>query len=406
MGLRESAVPETKAPGGPEEPEIAGFVAPGFEGVREAFATNFRDEGELGAAFAATVGGQRVVDVWGGMASLRTHTSWRDQTLEVIFSGTKGLVALCLLMLVDRGAVELEERVATYWPEFARAGKEDVRVVDLAAHRARLPGIRPRVSQEEILDGVRMAALLAEQPQEADPRAIDAYHPLTYGWLCGEVIRRVDGRTVGEFFADEVARPLDLDVWIGLEPRLESRVAELQYATNWGQTAQADPMSFENDELLDRVWNNPLLFPVGEIPWNNAAYHAAEIPGAGAIGTARSLARLYGCLALGGSLDGVRLISEETLAVGRRLVSRRWEPLVDEPLALGVGFQLQTEWRRYGPPADAFGHGGAGGSMHCAWPSLGVGLSYVMNVMRDDEHVDPRSARLLSALHDAVQSKS
>jgi CubicO group peptidase (beta-lactamase class C family) len=245
-----------------------------------------------------------------------------------------------------------------------------------------------------------MAALLAAQPQEADPRAAFAYHALTYGWLCGELVRRVDGRSVGRFFADEVAAPLRLEAWIGLPAAVEARVAQLELAPNWGESAAMDPAQAD-DAMLQAIWGNPPLFE-DELPWNTRAFRAAELPGANGIGAARSIARLYGCLARGGELDGVRLLSEATLALGRQEASRGYEPFVEKDMAFGVGFALQTPAAELGPPPDAFGHGGAGGSMHGAWPRERAGFSYVMNRLRDDEDTDPRADALLAALHAAV----
>jgi CubicO group peptidase (beta-lactamase class C family) len=373
---------------------VSGHVAPGFEAVHEAFAGIL----DLGAAFAVTVGGETVVDLWGGVADDRTGRPWQADTLQVIFSGTKGLVALCLLMLADRGQVDLEAPVARYWPEFGAQGKGGIRVLDVASHQAALPALQAPVEEDEILDDRRMAAVIAAQPVESDPRAPFTYHPLTYGWLCGELIRRVDGRSVGRFFAEEVREPLQLDIWIGLPAELEPRVSRLAQAPEWGQ--RREPSG--GDDLLDRVQNNPPVFAAGSIPWNAAAWHRAEIPGAGGIATERSLARLYGCLAVGGELDGIRLLSAETLAGSREVLCRRWDPLADHAQTFGVGFELQTAAAPLGPEADAFGHRGAGGSVHCAWPSLGAGMSYAMNLMRDDHDVDPRARALLEAAHRAL----
>jgi CubicO group peptidase (beta-lactamase class C family) len=383
----------------PDEVLVDGHVADGFEAVREAFADNLRHRGELGAAFAVTCGGEAVVDLWGGSADGDGARPWRQDTLQVIFSGTKGLVALCLLILVDRGALDMQAPVSRYWPEFGASGKRGIRVLDVASHRARLPGIHSALEPDEILDDRRMAALLAAQPAETDPRAASAYHPLTYGWLCGELIRRVDGRSVGRFFAEEVAEPLGLEIFIGLPPDLEPRVSQLAYAPDWGSADGWDPEEIDRDELLSRVLNNPPLFPPGRIPWNAAAWHRSEIPGAGGIATARSLARLYGSLALGGELDGVRLLSAGTLERGRRALSRRWDPLARTHQAFAFGFEVQTSLSPLGPAPDAFGHRGAGGSVHCAWPSLGAGISYAMNLMRDAADVDLRGKALLDAAH-------
>jgi CubicO group peptidase (beta-lactamase class C family) len=383
--------------GGPDGAALVhGDVAPGYEPVSEQFEKNFTARGEVGAAFAAMRDGQMVADLWGGVADQTTGRPWERDTLQLIFSGTKGLVALCLLMLVDRGQLDPEAPVCRYWPEFAEHGKGNVRVAELASHRARLPAVRTPLSESDLTDNERMAALLAAQPQEADPRAAFIYHALTYGWLCGELVRRIDGRAVGRFFAEEVAEPLGLELWIGLPQDLEGRVSKLHYGEGWGVTRNPyDP----DDALLVSVWENPPLFPPGKLPWNTRAFHAAEIPGAGAIGTARAVARLYGCLARGGELDGVRLLREETLRRGRACLSKGRDPATGDPLAFGFGFQLQTDDHVYGPPADAFGHTGAGGSVHAAWPSQRMGVSYCMNEMRDAVVPDPRAQALVRAVY-------
>ncbi|ORA39246.1 serine hydrolase domain-containing protein [Mycobacterium aquaticum] len=383
---------------------IHGHVDPGFENVRAAFAANFERGTETGAAYAVTINGRLAVDLWGGLADPATGRRWGPDTTQVIFSGTKALVAVCLLMLVDRGLLDLESPVAHYWPEFAANGKERISVSDLASHQARLPGLRANVTHDDLVDGAKMANLLAAQPCDRDPRARHTYHPLTYGWLCGELIRRVDGRTVGRFFADEVARPLGLRLWIGLpDDQLES-VARLSYASTWGsRLSTVGDGSRKTDRLQDRVWNNPPLFPADEIPANRTSWHRAEIPGIGAIGTARSIARLYGCLANSGQLDGIRLLTAKTLHEGLRLRSRRQDPLINELMAFGIGFRLATESREFGPALGAFGHPGAGGSTSCAWPSHRAGLSYATNTLRDDQPNDARAHALIAATHHALE---
>ena len=372
-----------------------GFVTPGFEAVAEEFARNFSQRGELGAAFAVVLDGELVVDLWGGLADRREQRPWRQDTLQLIFSGTKGLVAICLLMLIDRGELDLDAPVARYWPEFSAAGKSDVTVRQVVSHTARLPGLTATVSSDDLADDVRMARLLAGQVQFEDPRAARTYHALTYGWLCGEVLRRIDGRSIGRFFAEEVAAPLGLDLFIGLPVRFESRVSRLELADTWGASPVFRSGLGDRDDLRRAVWANPLIWSGDAFAWNDRRYHAAEIPGANAIGTARSIATLYG------NLD--RLVSPDVLRLGRTELECRHEPLLDEPQSFGVGVELQTQVRALGPPADAFGHTGAGGSVHGAWPTHRVGFSYAMNLMRDDQREgDVRPKALLGALHACV----
>lgn len=386
------------------EPATDGFVAAGFQEVHDEFRRNFTDRGEVGASFAVMVDGEVVADLWGGLADRHTERPWRADTLQLIFSGTKGIVAICILMLMDRGAIDPEAPVVRYWPAFATGGKQGVLVKEVLSHQARLPGLRCQVKEADIVDAEAMAALLASQALEPDPRAQDAYHPLTYGWLCGELIRRVDGRSVGRFIDEEIAAPLGLELWLGLPDAREERVSALSYGQDWGAKLHTEA-DYAADPLLARVWNNPQLFPADHIPWNTKLFHASEIPGAGCIGTARSLARLYGCLARGGELDGVRLVSEAAIRHGRQCLARRRDSLLDEPAAYGLGFELQTELLRFGTPPAAFGHSGAGGSIHGAWPHERVGYSYCMNEMRDHEPVDARPKALLGALHNALRRR-
>jgi CubicO group peptidase (beta-lactamase class C family) len=383
--------------------DVGGRVEPGFERVAEAFAENFAERGDLGAAFAATLDGRPVLDLWGGIADGASGRAWQQDTTQLIFSGTKGLTALCVAMLIDRGQLKLDDPVCLHWPEFAAEGKEAITVAEIVSHRGRLPGLRTPVNKQDILDPQKMAALLAGQAPESDPRAELIYHAITYGWLCGELVRRVDGRSIGRFFAEEVARPLELEVWIGLPAELEPRVAVLQYGRQWGQSPTGLPDPFPGDELWASIWLNPSLFSSAPtMLWNLPALHATEMPGANAIGTARSLARLYGALACGGEIDGVRIVSQEALALASTQLSGGKDSFTEELMAFGVGFMLQTADAPFGPAKVAFGHNGAGGSVHGAWPTERVGFSYAMNEMRDDPAGDERVSALLSALHECV----
>jgi CubicO group peptidase (beta-lactamase class C family) len=372
-----------------------GYVAPGYEPVREAFERNFAERGELGAAFAAFRGGEPVVDLWGGLADRASARPWREDTLQLIYSGTKGLVALCVLMLIDRGKLRLDDPVNRHWPEF---GKPEILVRHIVSHTARLPGIDTPITVADLIDDRRMAEILAAQAPNPDPRAALCYHALTYGWLCGELVRRIDGRSIGTFFAEEVAGPLGIEFWIGLPEAHEARVTTLELAPDWGLKAPRGPEDFARDALLKSVWGNPPIFDRAAFFWNDRALHAAEMPGANGIGTARAVAKVYGCLATGGA----PLLSEDALQLGRTVLADGWDALHQDHRRVGVGFNLQTETMNYGPAEDAFGHGGAGGSNHGAWPGLGVGWSYAMNLMRDGERPDPRPQALLEALHAAA----
>lgn len=377
---------------------ISGYVVPGYEGVRAAFEENFALRGELGAAFAVFRGSEPVVDLWGGLADRASGRPWAEDTLQLFYSGTKGMVAICLLMLIERGKLRLDDPVCRHWPEF---GKPEILVRDIVSHTARLSGVDTPVTVEDLIDDRRMAGILAGQARSTDPRTAISYHALTYGWLCGELIRRIDGRSVGRFFAEEVAGPLGAEVWIGLPEAEEARVTTLELAPEWGQASASPEDAFEADPLLKSVWGNPVLFDRQSLFWNERRVHAAEIPGASGIGTMRGVARIYGCLAAGGA----PLLREETVRLGRTMLSSGYDALNDLHWRFGVGFQLPSESIYFGPSGpegDGFGHGGAGGSHHGAWPSLGIGYSYAMNQMRDSARPDPRAEALLEALHAAA----
>jgi len=377
---------------------IHGHVAPGYEVVQDAFAANFAVHDELGAAFAAYVDGAPVVDLWGGTAVASDGRAWTRETLQLIFSGTKGLVASAILLLVDRGLLELDAPVARYWPEFGAAGKSRITVGDALSHQAGLPSIAEPVTYDDVLDDRAMAERLARQAPLWPGQQRVAYHSLTYGWLAGEIVRRVAGVSVGRLFADEIARPLELDAWIGLPEREEPRVSTIElhasFRSFWDEAMRS--------EELARISGNPFLF-AEPLFWNRPAAHRAEIPGAGGIASARAVAALYGCLACGGELAGTRLLSRQAIAAGVAERVRGVDPFRDERLAFGSGFQLQTRDALLGPVLDAFGHGGAGGSMHGAWPGKRTGFSYTMNQMRD-ETTDERARLLLASLYTAVTS--
>lgn len=375
-----------------------GIVAPGFEAVAEEFARNFTVRGDVGAAFAATHNGKLVVDVWGGEAA--PGRPWEPDTLQIIYSGTKGLMAACVLKLVERGQLDLNSPMSQYWPEFAAADKGRVLVRHVVSHSAGLPGIRAPLMAADYTDFERMEALLAAQPLAQDPNAFHCYHPVTIGWLLGAIVRRIDGRTIGQFFADEIAAPLQLRAFIGLPEAEEHRVGQIQLGQGMLPFEESFAEEQRRDPTFVSAWGNPPLFPA-ELPWNTRAYHAAEIAGAGGIADARSMARYYGCMALGGSLNGVEILKPETVALGRAEQSRFMDPYIAEAMAFGVCWALQTPQGRFGPAPDAFGHSGAGGSIHGGWPTEGVGFSYVMNEMRVDP-TDARSRHVLKRLYEIV----
>src|SRR5437868_1145189 len=206
---------------------IEGLVEPGFEGVRDAFARNFADNEELGAGFCLHIEGRKVVDIWGGIADPETSRPYDDRTLQLVFSSTKGATAICGNLLVQRGLLDLDAPVTDYWPEFKQNGKDSIPVRWLFCHKSGLPTVDERLPLEKVLEWDPIVNALERQEPLWEPGSAHGYHAITYGWLLGELIRRVDGRSLRDFFADEVAQPLGLEFWIGLPESEEPRVAPL-----------------------------------------------------------------------------------------------------------------------------------------------------------------------------------
>lgn len=341
--------------------------------VAEAFERNFTEYGELGAAFAAYHRGELVVDLCGGTADPDTGRPWDRDTIHLMFSGTKGLTAACILLLVQWELISLDDPLSRYWPEFGAKGKEMVTVAEVLSHQARLPWVE--AGYADLLDHEAMAAHLAAQAPATDARAGFVYHPMTWGWLLDELMRRVDGRTVGQFFADEFATPLGLEVWIGLPEELHWRVAT---------------MVAPDGVLVDGPWTelnrpNPLWIPGAEKIWNSAEYRSAGLAAVGGYATARGMAKFYSSL-----LDPEGVLTPKTVELGRREIRRNGE------MRYGAGFELQTGDGRMGDEPDAFGHAGAGGSRHGAWPGRETTFSYLMNQVRVGP--DARPVNLLEAL--------
>lgn len=347
---------------------VCGTVAAGFEPVAEAFAATL-DGAAGGAALAAVVDGEAVVDLWGG--------DFVEDTLVLVFSGTKGVVASALLLLRERGQLDLDDPVARYWPEFGAAGKDGILVRHVLAHTAGVPGLQPPFAAEELLDQAALTERLAAEPAFWPPGTRLAYHGHTFGVICGELIRRIDGRGPGRFVADELAGPLGLEFWIGLPAELEPRVARLVAAPGYGFTYSGG----QPPPLLDAIYGS------GTLDFNDPRVHRAEIPSANGIGSARSIARLFGSALLQDA--PIEELSRGTCAVTGRAY------------AFAQGFELSTELGRLGPARDAFGHTGSGGSTHGAWPSLRTGFSYAPSELRS-EMGDERGPELLRTLHACV----
>jgi CubicO group peptidase (beta-lactamase class C family) len=292
--------------------EIQGRCDARFERVREAFAREFAAGNEIGAAVCVTLEGEAVVDLWGGHQDPERTQPWQHDTLANVYSATKGITAIALHRLVDEGCVDLDAPVARYWPEFARAGKEDIPLRHLLSHEAGLAAVRRPLPPGSIYDWDAMVEALSEETPWWEPGTAHGYHALTFGWLVGEVIRRVRGRSVGAVVRDEIAHPLGVEFEIGFGPDLDGRVAPViagpVHAPDDGSAFDfVAAMAADSEGLLARVFGNP--GPLDADTVNSRLWRAAEIPAANGHTNAHSLARIFAALANGGAVDGVRLLS-------------------------------------------------------------------------------------------------
>ncbi|WEK62215.1 MAG: serine hydrolase [Candidatus Microbacterium colombiense] len=384
-----------------------GTVAPGFERIRDEFEAGFAEKPDMGAALSILHHGQPVVDLWGGIADERSRAAWSGETISVIFSCTKGLVSILAARLVQEGLLDYEAPVVTYWPEFAAAGKEDVRVKHLLSHRSGLSAPRSPLTVEQIVDWDEVVRQLEAQAPLWEPDSGYAYHAITHGWLIGEVIRRVSGRSVGQYFADVVTTPLGVDAWIGLPAKEGPRVAHMQVGSTLAELTAQQAAARNHDEIdwsrramtLGGALAPELIGPGESDGFNSSDIHQAEIPGAGGIASARALAAIWSATIT--SVGGVRLLDDETIATAT-VPQSEGSPVWSIPgpwPRWGMGFQLDSEARRY-TTAHGFGHDGAGGQVAFADPAAGVGFAYLTNQMEAID--DLRGTRVVDALRAAL----
>jgi CubicO group peptidase (beta-lactamase class C family) len=388
--------------------EVYGHCDAGWGAVADAFRCNFEEYDELGAACCVYAGGHPVVDLWGGRADGRTGRPWEEDTVALVFSTTKGATAICAHMLAERSELALAAAVTDYWPEFGAEGKGNTRVRWLLSHQAGLPGIDQPLTLEEACAWTPVIQALERQKPLWDPGTRQAYHPLTYGFLVGEVVRRVTGKTLGAFFADEVAAPLHLSAWIGLPEKEEPRVAHL--------SVDLAPVDLDAlvDDMLSQVPESVAIpdgargalkemrkpdtavllggaFPIGLVTedggHNARIVRASEHPGSGMVSDARSLARMYAATI--GEVGGVRLLQSNTVEAMCVIqsappygVPTELEAFMMEvfPASLSSGFMRPTRAQPLLGPRS-FGHPGAGGSLGFADPDSSIGFGYVMNRM-------------------------
>ncbi len=388
---------------------VEGTCAGDFAAVREEFDRNFAEREEVGASVSVTVDGETVVDLWGGVADAATGRPWERDTIGIVWSCTKGAVALCVHMLVSRNDLDLDAFVAEYWPEFAKNGKERVTVRMLLAHQAGLAAIRDPLPEPGLLDWDLVVEMLAAQEPLWPPGTRHGYHALTYGHVVGELVRRITGRSLGSFFRDEVARPLGLDFWIGMPAEHDARVAPTipveppaagDEVSEFFAQAMSDPTSIP---ALVALNSGGMMFP-GAI--DRREVYAAEIPAANGLANARSLAGMYRPLALGGSADGIDLVDGDTLAEATRVASASSvDATLGVPTRFALGFMKAMDNRALPGndsvliAEDAFGHAGYGGSVGFADPVARMSFGYSMNKQGQGLGVNERGHALIGAVY-------
>jgi CubicO group peptidase (beta-lactamase class C family) len=371
---------------------VAGYCDPLFQAVEEAFVANFTAGVEVGAACAVIIDGRAVVDLWGGTC-WRDGPPWTAETMVETRSATKGVAAACLHVLIDRGAIDLEAPLRRYWPELAA----DPLVRHALTHEAGIPVIDAELPENAILDWALMADAVARQPPEWSPGKRHGYHGVTFGWLVGELVRRVSGRGIGRFLREEITGPLAAEYFIGTPRSEHHRVAPLVAAPprrDGRPTPQSFVSTLDPSSLAGRMYR-PMFPPICP-PWNSPEFREAEIPVSNGIGTARGLAAIYAELAA----EGGRLVSRATAAA----LAQEWVAGTDAVLGIEVrrslGFELPPLGAEHGRPPDAFGHPGASGFLAFADPHAHLGFAYVKNAGWNGEPGgDDRATTLVEALY-------
>ncbi len=375
--------------------EIKGTVVQGFEGARDAFAANFEKGGEVGASFAVWKDGDYLVDLWGGHADSALSKPWVRDTLPNVWSTTKAVGALCIAMLVERGLLSYDDKITKHWPEFGAHGKDVLTVGQVMSHQSGVSTVREPLKTEDLFDHDKMARRMAAAEPLWKPGTRSGYHALTYAFPTGELVKRLTGKSIGQFFREEVAGPCEIDFHIGLPDSADDRAAEMLPAKN------AAPLNGDGmTDIQKLTFSNPA--PSATAP-NDKAWRRAELASAGGRGSASALAKLFGAIAQDAPLHGKKLIS---VATRDKLAA---EQIANEDLVLGLpgswgaGVLRNVGGLLYGPNESTFGHSGWGGSFVLCDPTAGVGMAYVMNQMGPDLAGDPRAMALLAASYECLR---
>ena len=392
--------------------KVTGVCDPKFSAVADAFLENLKSRDEVGANVALTIEGETVVDLWGGKVA-RDGADWKEDTVSIVFSCTKGATALAAHMAVERGLLDLNEKVSTYWPEYGCSGKEDTTVAMMLDHSAGVPHVREKVKEGGYNDYDYMVGLVEKETAFWQPGTRNGYHGVTFAWTVGELVHRATGKRLGQFFADEIAGPLGLDFWIGapeaVEPRIAPMIPTLPDAnapvSKFTQAVMSDPQSPAHLFLMNG----------GGFNFNSREAHAAEIGSANGITNGRGLAGMYAPLANGGALNGVRLVGEDVLArMGRISMGTHEDATLLIPSRFALGFMKSMDNRALKDTPDsscilseaAFGHVGMGGSIGFADPGCAMSFGYNMNRMGVGILLNDRGQSLIDGAYRSLGYRS
>jgi CubicO group peptidase (beta-lactamase class C family) len=379
-----------------EEILIHGFCDKKFEPVKEAFLKNFEEGLEVGASFAATVKGKFVIDLWAGHADAEKIRPWGKDTIVNVYSTTKIMTALCTLMLVDRGFIDIDAPVAKYWPEFAQAGKEKIPVKYLLSHSSGLAAFEKPIEKEIIYDWDRSVELLAEQKPMWEPGTKIGYHAITFGYLLGEIVRRVSGKSLGTFFREEVASKLDADFHIGFTEEIDPRVADLVPPAELPEN-----VDLQSNPLFMKALFNPLLT---HLDTRTREWRAAEIPASNGHGNARSIAKVGSILTNDGKYEGIQFLSNQMIEKAINEQISGVDLVYMTPIRFGLGFGLNSQEAFFpmGKNPRTFYWGGVGGSACVMDPDARLCYAYAMNQMLFSLTGDPRTNRIFEAIHELI----
>ena len=375
--------------------ELHGTCDPKFESVRNALATNFSDHKDVGACVAVSIEGEMVVDLWGGHRDAAKTQAWEEDTIVNVYSTTKTMAALCALVLADRGQLDFNAKVASYWPEFAQNGKDQIEVRHFMSHSAGLSGLDEPLNPPEFYDWDKVVTALAEQAPWWEPGTASGYHAITQGHLIGEVVRRITGQTIGQFFANEIAGPLGADFHIGTDEAHFDRIGELIPP----KTAPA--AAAIGDSIAARSFRSPAIDATDS---RTAQWRKAEIPAANGHGNARSVVRVQTAVANLGSAWGVDLMSEASTRQVFEEQTNGTDLVLNVPLVFGLGYGLSNPKMPMGPNKNTAYWGGWGGSTVVVDQDARMCVSYVMNRMEADLLGDMRGFGILQAAYASIAS--